>query len=223
MALTSYIKPACLSSDVYKGIPTINRSYGVLKPRLITLKDDCVGMAIHNDNKFYISFRGCKSLDEVMYCVETGMKKPFLNKPMKINKAIWDKYEELKDDIDDILSQEKNTNNIVFTGHSLGGAIAQIATLIHDQSATCITLGAPYVGDVEYKKECDLVIEDNVRIVVKQDIIPKIRFNNELVHTGEEIILPSISKSLFPYSIYDHHSSINYLRCLREGVVCDPA
>lgn len=226
MNAASYIKPACISCDVYKGKAVINRSYGVLKPQFINSKNDCFGVSLVNDGKVYVAFRGCKTLDEVMYCVETGMTKPFLGRPMRINKAIWDKYEELKENIDEVIKDMGHGGgDIIFTGHSLGGAVAQIAAMLQNQDNTrttrCVTFGAPYVGDIEYKKECDLNIDSNVRVVVNQDIIPKIRFNNELVHAGDELSLNSLSTAKFPYNVYDHHTSINYLRCLHA--VCDRA
>lgn len=226
MKLASYVKSACISTDVYKGKAVLNRSYGVLNPRFIDDRRGCFGMSLKYDGTLYVGMRGCKTLDEVMYCVETGMTKPFLGRSIKINKAIWEKYEELKENIDEVIKQENHGGDIIFTGHSLGGAVAQIAAMLHDKEGVgCVTFGSPYVGDIEYKKECDLKISNNARVVVKQDIIPKIRFNNELVHVGDEIILNSVSSASFPYNIYDHHTSINYLRCLREEevghVACD--
>lgn len=227
--LASYIKPACLSSDVYKGKEAVLKSYNILKPRLIELpnKRGEVGICVRHETKLYLALRGCKNIDEVLYCIETGMVKPFPERAMKFNKAVWNKYEEVHDLITEAIKESllvadeegAKIEQVVFTGHSLGGALSQIAALFHhnaaDYSKISINYGAPYVGDNEYKKECDTLIPLNTRIVVKQDIIPRMRFNNELVHTGKEVHLNSLSKTKFPYNIYDHHSSINYLRCLR--------
>lgn len=215
MNLSTYIKPACIASDIYKNKKTLLRSYASLKPRLIELRGDTVGISLVYDKKLYVGFRGCKSINEVLYCVETGMTKPFIKKQVKINKAMWDKYEEIQEDINSVLKEDKKgVDEVIFTGHSLGGAIAQISALVN--KGNCVTFGAPHVGDAEYKKECDAVIHDNVRVVVNQDIIPKIKFNDELCHSGKDVKLNSLSKSIFPYCINDNHASTNYLQCLRQ-------
>jgi len=46
---------------------------------------------------------------------------------------------------------------VVFTGHSLGGAVAQILATMYDGDCSCITFGSPRVGDKEF---CQNLVTD---------------------------------------------------------------
>ena len=225
------IKSACLSSDVYKGKTTILKSYGVIQPKYIDIKGLNSILSVRQNKRLYIAFRGCKDIEELVSCIESKMVKPFPNKNMLVNYAIWNKYESIKEYVDNIVNDVLEIDNtksdimeiqdIIFTGHSLGGALAQIAgSLYHNNThkfnKICVTLGAPYVGDLDYVNYTNDALDVNIRVAAAQDIIPKIKFNKNMVHSGDEIILQSMSKTPFPLSIYDHHSSINYLKCLRN-------
>lgn len=235
--MSPLLKPVCLSCDVYRGRASIMRSYAPFQPRLIQQVDQSsFGMTICDSPTLYVAFRGCKNLDEVLYCIQTEMKKPFANRRMLINRAIWNKYEEIKEELDgltkDILDNY-DINKIVYTGHSLGGSVAQVSALLlnddvakRDIITSCVSFGSPHVGDEEYARECANKIKgDNKRVVIRQDIIPKIKFNNAQVHAGTEKLIESSCSSLFPASIYDHHTSVNYLRCvlnLEDDYLGDP-
>lgn len=213
------LKPACLCIDTYKGRNALTRAYKSLSPRFIDVNNDNIGLCVADKRRVYLAFRGCKDLDELMFCVETKMTKPFLNKDMMVNKAVWQKYEEVHENVKDILDSNSDVEEVIFTGHSLGGAISQVAALMcGNKNTMCITFGSPHVGNEAYKRECDARIPSNARVVVQQDVVPKIRFNNDLVHAGVEINYNSMSTSPFPVSVYDHHSCMNYLRCLVESL-----
>lgn len=214
--MTSYIKPVSLACDVYKPKTSLAKAYEPLKPTFIGPKGSSIpnGIVIKDGRTLYVALRGCKDLDEVLYCVDTRVRKPFLSRNIVINSAIWNKYEEMRDEIQDVV-KSADVDDIIYTGHSLGGAIAQLCKAFNDKDSQCVSFGAPYVGNSEFKNEVDQR-GINTRVVVQQDIIPKIKFNSELVHAGEELSLKSMSDTLFPFSIYDHHTSINYLKCLKS-------
>eukprot|EP01031_Cornospumella_fuschlensis_P026568 gene26568-32109_t len=91
--------------------------------------------------------------------------------------------------LDEILELARN-KKLIFTGHSLGGAIAKICTLLCFYKTTdtpnvlqnifCITFGAPYVGTAEVKDfvatfRKDFCLANNIlNIVNENDCIPGI-------------------------------------------------
>ncbi|GMY38009.1 phospholipase A1-Igamma1, chloroplastic-like [Fagus crenata] len=78
--------------------------------------------------------------------------------------------------------------SFTITGHSLGGALAllnayEAATLIPGLPISVISFGAPRVGNMAFKDKLTEMKVKTLRIVVKQDIVPKVPgiiFNNIL-------------------------------------------
>jgi hypothetical protein len=173
-----------------------------------------IAVALKKEKNMIFTFRGCTDIDDVLYCVETGMTRPFLGKNAKFNTAIWNKYDELHEFISENMLDCEIGDKVVFTGHSLGGAIAQVAKYIH--GGRCVSFGSPYVGDSEF---VDSMGDDTLRVVIKEDIIPVVKFNKDLVHTKKKLVLKSMSREVFPNNIIDHHSSCNYLKCTRKHEV----
>ncbi|XP_030972286.1 phospholipase A1-Igamma1, chloroplastic-like [Quercus lobata] len=68
--------------------------------------------------------------------------------------------------------------SFTITGHSLGGALAllnayEAATSIPGLPISVISFGAPRVGNLAFKEKLDEMGVKTLRIVVKQDIVPK--------------------------------------------------
>ncbi|KAK5978860.1 Triacylglycerol lipase, partial [Trichostrongylus colubriformis] len=68
---------------------------------------------------------------------------------------------------------------IVFTGHSLGGALATLAAartakqgLRANEKITVYTYGEPRVGDALFATNYDSMIKDSYRVVFRRDIVP---------------------------------------------------
>lgn len=78
--------------------------------------------------------------------------------------------------------------SLTITGHSLGGALAllnayEAASTIPDLPVTVISFGAPRVGNLAFKDELDKLGVKTLRIVAKQDLVPRmpgIVFNEAL-------------------------------------------
>ncbi|KAJ4770522.1 Alpha/beta-Hydrolases superfamily protein [Rhynchospora pubera] len=68
--------------------------------------------------------------------------------------------------------------SLTITGHSLGGALAllnahEAATAIPDLPVSVISFGAPRVGNDAFRNELDRLGVKALRVVVKQDLVPK--------------------------------------------------
>lgn len=80
----------------------------------------------------------------------------------------------------------KRAHAVVFTGHSLGGALATLAALDFASNGTATvsayTFGAPHVGDRNFKNVFDARVPVAVRCVNPFDPVPK-ALSAQLVHT----------------------------------------
>lgn len=217
-------KSAFLSSDIYKTPAFIHKTVGKTnKTTLVSVNKDITSMYVLDKNKLFVTFRGCKNAEEVINCIETKVLKPLKNRPYYINSAIWNKFEAEKENADKCIKyyiENYNISDIIFTGHSLGGALAQLASNFyeksrqHDEINHCITFGSPFVGDVAFKNSIEGHVDTIKRVAVKKDIVPQIKFNKILTHNGDDLIYDFKSNQPFPLNIYDYHKSINYIRCV---------
>ncbi|XP_022777264.1 phospholipase A1-Igamma1, chloroplastic-like [Durio zibethinus] len=69
--------------------------------------------------------------------------------------------------------------SLTLCGHSLGGALALLnaydaATYFPDLLISVITFGAPRVGNIHFKEKLNELGVKTLRVVVKQDIVPKL-------------------------------------------------
>jgi len=178
-------------------------------------------MVTYDNELLFVTFRGCQDAKEVLNCIETKVVQPFITKPIKISSPIWDRFDMEKESIESIVKDyvhNYKVSDIIFTGHSLGGALAQLTGNFCDFPSTnkhCITFGAPYVGDIAFKRDIENNINDIQRVVIKRDIVPQIKFNKVLVHNGRDRIYNFKSKAPFPINLYENHKSINYLKCIK--------
>eukprot|EP00854_Cymbomonas_tetramitiformis_P000382 gene382-714_t len=85
---------------------------------------------------------------------------------------------------------------ILFTGHSLGGALATIASLeymsskeAHSAPATLCTFGAPRVGNEAFAKILTSLVPNATRVVCKMDGVPALPPIASFKHAGTALIL----------------------------------
>ncbi|MBQ4847441.1 lipase family protein [Pseudoalteromonas sp. MMG005] len=119
---------------------------------------------------------------------------------------------------------------VFFTGHSLGGALACIATreLAPDSNGACYTYGAPKAADYNYFNGLKTPI---YRVVNCSDIVPRLPSNYVLSlfsllpkamrlllewkegrnNSGPQITLRSIEEKLDVLSLYRHTGDLRYL------------
>jgi hypothetical protein len=95
----------------------------------------------------------------------------------------------IKDKLDAIKEATKGAVPIYITGHSLGGALAQIAAAVlgSDQVAACYTFGSPRVGNSYF----DLWVKvPSYRVMNYADIVPQVPLPVVYRHSGDPRYLP---------------------------------
>jgi len=145
---------------------------------------------VQTDNKL---FSGClKGNDDQPALVHQGALKLFLH--IMENTDFQAKMQIYTD------SKQRKLKPIIFVGHSLGGAVATLATLwvlekrLRQSSPFCITFGSPLLGDVGL---AEAVGRENwagnfCHVVSKHDIVPRM-----LLAPSESIAEPLIA--ILPY------------------------
>jgi predicted lipase len=97
-------------------------------------------------------------------------------------------FEDVKEDITEALYKHLGEMPLYITGHSLGAALATVATqemeeVFSDQVAACYTFGSPRVGDGKYERAIKVPF---YRIVNSTDIVTLIPFLfGTFVHVGD--------------------------------------
>jgi hypothetical protein len=146
----------------------------------------------HVDSAVFIVFRGTDDFADILTNMNVllgGFHKD-ISKKSKVHGGFSNQYNSIKGNLLKVLSQIcviKNITKIICCGHSLGGALATIASVdlhIHlngpkDKNPNrqmkkimCITFGAPRVGNVHFRKHFNNYIGDSLRFVDLQDTIP---------------------------------------------------
>eukprot|EP00253_Pinus_taeda_P029005 PITA_29005 len=183
-------KSESYSLNEYEGIayvafPSFHKIEGFV------VKDSKYGEGnIQTDNKVFSA--ALKSNDEQPALVHQGALKLFLY--IMENTDFQAKMQIYTD------SKQRQLKPIIFVGHSLGGAVATLATLwvlekrLRQSSPLCITFGSPLVGDVGL---VEAVGRENwagnfCHVVSKHDIVPRM-----LLAPFESIVEPLIA--ILPY------------------------
>lgn len=128
----------------------------------------------YNHDTLIIAFKGTTTCREAMVDINIG--KIDLGKFGKVHRGIYEYFTEVhRDQISEILN-DTSYSNIVFTGHSLGGAIATIAASYfggeyHDKNMYCVSFGAPRVGNWRFVKTFHKRVYKSFRFENRNDIV----------------------------------------------------
>lgn len=218
----SISRAAELSCDIYKHKHRILKTHRNKYIKVVEKHEHPILLTMREGSDLYVTFRGCKDVREFIKCIDATLVRPTSKMDVKIKKAFWETYNEMKDELEYLISSDdmKDINNVIFTGHSKGGAIAQIASTMLDteqftgKNKRCITFGAPYVGDKGFQELMKHTTDEHKRVVAAGDIIPLAKLHKDLVHNGETLLLQTTVKS--PLNCVDHHSCQNYIEIAKK-------
>ena len=220
-------------------------------PNFISSENDCQVFYVYYDDVLLVCFRGTESKSDVLTdlnCLKETFKLDHLPEESypEVHQGFKNQFDSVKSKIDDICCA---ATNIVFCGHSLGGALATLASLYYayknlNANVSCVTFGSPRVGDYDFVRLFDHKIKMSLRYVNDNDPVPCLPTSWRYKHVkglrwlNQDIIQKEIKvwrfyrflKNTFlntfgyGYNALDDHSCSNYitdLECIDQSCECE--
>jgi len=153
-SLNSLIK--IVGYDAKKEEKKLKENVEFLKLKLIKTFDNNGTQAIflENDHYVFLGFRGTEATSIKDIKADANAVIKVCESGGKIHSGFDEAFSQVVIDIQTLLNKDESTNKPLFiTGHSLGGALATVATkkLTHKGGiAACYTFGSPRVGDIDW-------------------------------------------------------------------------
>jgi triacylglycerol lipase len=153
-----------------------------------------------SDALIILAFRGTQSISNWKTDFHTWLIHPPSTDPqLRVHQGFYNAFERLSDGARGIkkameeLHSSSGNVPVYITGHSLGGALAQIAAAVlgSDQIAACYTFGSPRVGNSIF----DLWVKPpSYRVINYADIVPQVPFPVPFIldyrHSGDPRYMP---------------------------------
>ena len=123
-----------------------------------------------------------------------------------VHNGFWTAYAGVRPQLERALSEALATNEVrrvSFTGHSLGGALAQLASAdfasgalcpTQGRRADCVTFGAPRVGNAVWARAFSKLVPEAWRVVCDGDVIAFLR-GCGYVHAGVEVVVDASAQT----------------------------
>jgi hypothetical protein len=108
-----------------------------------------------NSNDYVLAFEGSQDNRDLIIDLQIAQLVPYKHYPnAKVHAGFWKSYLSIADEVHKLLMSH-NIEHLFVTGHSLGGALATIASLdiveeLGINNITMVSLGAPRVGNAGY-------------------------------------------------------------------------
>ncbi|MEQ8318751.1 MAG: lipase family protein [Rhodospirillales bacterium] len=144
------------------------------------INDDATGadaMIFTNDAEVVIAFRGTqRNYADILTDLKFRKRdywSPYSGAPIQVHRGFLDQWLSIRERVLSLATAAAvDGRQIVATGHSLGGALAVLATISWRLVAACITFGAPRVGTSEIREAIKLSTAAFRRYVHGADIVP---------------------------------------------------
>lgn len=168
----------------------------------------------------YISIRGTNSARDCF--IDSQIKQTKLKNNIYIHSGFYKQYKSIELDITNYIN--KNIDNIKainISGHSLGGAVATVASAILAEKYiniefSCYTYGSPRVGNNDFKNYFKNNVKKYYRIMMHDDPIPLYPVNIYYNHVCSSIYIRNtidyafIKDKKWYMRIFDFMTNINY-------------
>ncbi|CAJ0589454.1 unnamed protein product [Cylicocyclus nassatus] len=170
----------------------LNRTFPTHETHVVvsTTKEDCDELdntcesyiaASETAKQLIIVFRGTKSKGQLLLeGLQSTKPGEYFFGLGNVNRYFLNGHRVLWPTIENTLKDPKYAGyKLIFTGHSLGGALAALAAARTAKEGyrpgneiTIYTFGEPRVGDVTFAENFDKMIPDSYRVVFRRDIVP---------------------------------------------------
>lgn len=131
-----------------------------------------------NKDIVHVTFRGTSSIQDVLK--DLDIKRTRISGKIKVHKGFYKQFKSIEIKLTKILLKlTDDAKRIIFSGHSLGGALAQIAAayygdIFEELFITCYTFGSPRVGNTYFVEWFSNSVDEHVRVVNEGDPVPMI-------------------------------------------------
>ena len=198
-----------LPSDKFKLKRVVTKNCGFAR-------QNCSGYVAvsHSMNAVVVAFRGSENFDQAIQTfVETLLtpKTQFLNGEVQISwkrgfDALWPS---MRTEVNTLVSRNPSYQ-IWVTGHSLGGAMASLAStwlayhnIAPRKNIILYTFGMPRVGNYDYALQHDQLVNNSWRVVNDNDLVPhfpsvvSVSILNGPYHHGKEVFYSPEATSVY--------------------------
>ncbi|WP_078427375.1 lipase family protein [Alkalihalobacterium alkalinitrilicum] len=136
------------------------------------------GFIIESPHEIIVAFRGTEEPIDVIADLDwIRVPYPFVDKAGMTERGFTRNYQSIRKDVIKTLRNLSSDKRLYITGHSLGGAIATLAALDIASNTPftqplVYTYASPRVGNPEFVKAYNQVIDHSIRVVNTNDIVP---------------------------------------------------
>jgi hypothetical protein len=150
----------------------------------------------NNSNQYVLAFEGSQDNKDLIIDLQIAQLVPYKHYPdAKVHSGFWKSYLAVSNKIYKVLISHK-VKDLFITGHSLGGALATIASLdiveeLGIKNVSMVSLGAPRVGNAEYAGLYSSMLNNYYRLTHASDTVvhlPYMYLNYR--HIPHEIFYP---------------------------------
>lgn len=106
---------------------------------------------------------------------------------MEVHSGFLSSFESLRPQLSELLNPLPDATQLVFTGHSMGGALAQIASAFYSHRRPhCVTFGAPSIGNAGFCKYLEDFVQPcgGLRVWNEYDAVPYLALVVGYEHAG---------------------------------------
>lgn len=151
---------------------------------------------INKDDKIIIVFRGSSTISDWKTDLNIKLRSTEIygdNKKIKVHSGFLNQYLNLRNKIHQVILNNNNKYPIYITGHSLGGALAQLCALDlklnFNINLTVVTVGSPRVGNDKFVKKYNELIKLSYRLKNYGDPITYLPMNCNYHHVHKSICI----------------------------------
>lgn len=162
-------------------VASLNAIYGTMSQEFFNTSlfkvENVEGFCGEKNGILYISFQGTNGKQDILD--DLTFKKINLGNKVKIHSGFYKQWKIIEPFI---IEKIKNYNKIIFTGQSLGGALAVIASyemkLFYSvkKSIGCVSFACPKVGNNFFVKRFNALLIDIKQYKYRKDLVPLLPF-----------------------------------------------
>jgi hypothetical protein len=217
-------KYAYLDVDGFKScisnvIPIIEDSIYYDGESLTKQREDTQAYLVDTPSIVYIIFRGTEDIQDLL--ADLDIRKVKLPNNATVHRGFYEQFEAIKIPLTHDIERKRGTKEIMFCGHSLGGALATYAAAYfgnlfkNENIVKCVTFGSPRVGCQKFVKWFESSVSEFWRVTNKKDLITCVPVTRRFTHTSNCLCL---NDKLFDVLHDDHKISKRLLKLVSSSI-----